>query len=94
MFKDDGLIERTWLFQQGIEKGIEEGIERGARSMLLALLAARGLKLTAAQRRRVEETHALETIQRWGERAATAATAAAVFDDAAKKPRRPAAARR
>jgi len=30
MFKEEGLIERTWLFQHGVEKGIEKGVEKGA----------------------------------------------------------------
>jgi hypothetical protein len=29
MFKEEGLIERTWLFQHGLEKGLETGIEKG-----------------------------------------------------------------
>lgn len=85
MFKEEGLIERTWLFQQGIEKGIEQGVEKGAREVLLSLLAARGIKLSTTQRQKIDETHDLEVLQRWAVRAATATTAAAVFTERAKK---------
>jgi hypothetical protein len=92
MINDKGLIERTWAFQHGVERGIEKGVERGReegaqalRDLLLTLLAARGLRSTAAQRRRIQGTHSLETLRRWGERAATAATTAAVFGVTAKR---------
>ena len=104
MFKDEGIIERTWPYQvglekgiekgrvEGIEKGIEKGVERGAESLrgaLLGILAARGLRVTPVQRKRIADMHALDTLVTWVERAATAKTTGAIFvDNAATKPTR------
>jgi len=83
MFKDEGIIERTPSYRQGvekgIEKGIEEGIEKGAaafRSVLLATLRARSLRVSAAQRARIAATHDLATLAAWTQAAALAKTTA------------------
>ena len=91
MFKEEGLIERTWLFQHGVEKGIEKGIEKGReegreqgreeaaavlREGLLGTLRDRGLRLSPAQRQRIAQMHDLATLSVWGRAAVTARTAA------------------
>ena len=77
MFKDEGIIERTPSYRQGMEKGIEKGIEKGAavlREMLLSTLRARSLRVTAAQRARIAASHDLATLAAWSRAAALAKT--------------------
>lgn len=74
MLNDEGLIQRTWLYQQGHQEGRKEAAD-GLREMLLLVLRARGLRLTAAQRQRIAQTNDLETLRAWGRAAADAKTA-------------------
>ena len=60
MFKEEGLIERTWIFQHGLEKGRVETL----RHAVLAVLASRGLRVTAAQHARIEAADA-DTLDAW-----------------------------
>ena len=94
MLKDDELIKSTWLYQQGVgeglEKGLEKGLEQGARAFqhtLLAVLASRKLRVTAAQKARIEAMHDLPTLERWTRNALAAKTTGALFDEpSAPKP--------
>jgi hypothetical protein len=91
MFKDEGIIERTPSYRQGVEKGIEEGIKKGIkkgreegiekgaaafRSVLLSTLRSRSLRVSAAQRARIAATHDLATLAAWTQAAALAKTTA------------------
>jgi hypothetical protein len=71
----------------GLAEGRAEGRTRGKREALVALVDARGLALTAKQRRTIEGCEDPEQLDRWIVRAATATSAAKVV--AAAAPPRP-----
>ena len=81
----DGLIEEglTRGIQQGIERGIQQGVVQGMAEgeadAILRVLDARGLKVTAAQRKRIIGCTDLEQLQEWITRAVTAAKVADIF---------------
>jgi hypothetical protein len=62
-----------------IEEGLNQGIARGEADALLRVLAARGLKVTDAQRSRISDCTDLEQLQGWITCAATAEKAADIF---------------
>jgi hypothetical protein len=83
-WKDDfveGFVERG--IQQGIEKGIQQGIEKGMEKAkaeyILRILHTRGLTVTEQQREKVTSCTDSAQLDRWFDRALTAATAAEVF---------------
>jgi predicted transposase YdaD len=89
---EEGL---TRGIQQGIERGIQQGIERGIQQgvvqgmaegrvageadAILRVLDARGLKVSAVQRKRIIGCTDLEQLQEWITRAVTAAKVADIF---------------
>lgn len=83
------LVMQSWVYTQGREKGLEEGIERGIekgiekglRQSIALALSARGLKLSAAHRARLDAEARAEVLQAWLTRAVTVARVADVFAD-------------
>jgi hypothetical protein len=69
---------------QGIKIGKDEGIKIGAldasREGLIEVLSARGMKLTPAQRKRIDACADLATLKRWFTQALKAKTARAALD--------------
>jgi hypothetical protein len=66
-------------FRRGVERGLRQSAEE-ARRVLLAILAARRIEPSPAARRRIAGEASLELLLRWVERAATAESAAEVFE--------------
>jgi hypothetical protein len=66
--------------KQSFEQGRSEGRTADRAAAVLDVLEARGLAVTAAQRERILGTKELETLTRWLRRAATVATADALFE--------------
>jgi hypothetical protein len=64
---------------RGRAEGEAEGEARGEARALIAVLAARGIELTIEQKRCIEDSTSLSTLDKWLERAATASTADEVF---------------
>jgi hypothetical protein len=91
MFKEEGLIERTWLFQhghekgleKGLEKGVEQGVERGVaqgfRDALFDILLARAFRVTDTHRKLVNSTQDVLLLRTWIARAATSKTVREIF---------------
>jgi hypothetical protein len=73
----DGLIEEGMA--RGIEKGIAEGEAKGEANAILLVLAARKLKVTAAEREQIMGCTDLTRLNDWISRAATAAKVADLF---------------
>ena len=67
--------------EKGREQGLEQGLERAKAECMLKLLDSRGLDLTEAQREQVSACTDLGQLDRWFDRALTAATTADVFRD-------------
>ena len=67
--------------EQGREQGIVEGIIRAKAEAILKVLDARNLKPTKDQRGQVNVATDLAQLDRWFDRALTAASAAEVFAD-------------
>jgi hypothetical protein len=65
----------------GREQGIVEGAVRAKAEAILKILDARRLKPTKSQRGQVNAATDLAQLDRWFDRALTAATAAEVFAD-------------
>ena len=61
------------------EQLIQQGVERGVRSLIEAVLSARGLRLSDVSRARIAACHDVSTLTQWLERAATAPSEAEVF---------------
>jgi hypothetical protein len=77
----EGLEEgREKGLETGLEKGLEKGLLRGRREALALVLELRGLVPTAAEYVHIDACNNPELIERWCERAKTAATVAALFD--------------
>ena len=66
---------------EGEAKGKAEGEARGRIADIFRVLRVRGLELNAEQERRIRGCSDLDTLDRWHERAVTAATTANVFAD-------------
>jgi hypothetical protein len=66
--------------KQSFEKGRLEGRAAEKAADVLDVLEARGLAVTSAQRERIVGTQDLETLARWLRRAATVASADALFE--------------
>jgi hypothetical protein len=84
----NGDIVTQWVEDQrrqgmieGIAKGKAEGEVKATRDAILAVLAARGLAISAADRARVEACSDAVTLGRWHVRAVSAATTSDVFED-------------
>lgn len=77
-------IREEWL-AEGIAKGRAEGMAKGRAKgkaqMLERLLDTRGLPLSPELRARIRGCDDEAILQRWFDRAVTAATVAEVFDD-------------
>ena len=81
------IVMQSWVYKQGVEKGRQEGIEKGIekgsqetlRQSIALILSARGLRLTATRRARLDAETRIEVLNAWLTRAATAARAADVF---------------
>ena len=80
-------LTQRWL--EGKAAGEATGVARGKAEGLLAVLAARGLAVTAAERARILATTDLARLARWIARAAIAPSTTAVFG-ARTRARRPA----
>ena len=65
----------------GLEKGLEQGLEQAKSEYVLKALDKRGLELTTEQREQVSACTDLAQLDRWFDRALTAATTADVFRD-------------
>jgi flagellar biosynthesis/type III secretory pathway protein FliH len=78
----EGLTEGR---AEGLTKGITEGLTKGrteeAARNLLAVLRARGVAVPEAVRQRILAQNDLERLERWLEKAAVAASVAAVIDE-------------
>ncbi len=73
------LVMRSWVYTQGLEKGREEGRAVGLRDAVSCALAARGLRLAATHRSKLDAETSVETLQTWLARAVTAERARDVF---------------
>ncbi|MFO7562324.1 MAG: hypothetical protein R6X02_06745 [Enhygromyxa sp.] len=77
----EGLAEgRTEGRTEGREQGRTEGLLRGRRDALALALEIRGLVPSAAEQARIDDCKDIELIERWCERAKTAAAVADLFD--------------
>ncbi|MEM9460746.1 MAG: hypothetical protein AAGF11_41665 [Myxococcota bacterium] len=72
---------RDELIAQGRADGMAKGMAKGIAQMLARLLDTRGLALTDELRQRIARCKDEAVLQRWFDRAVTAATLAEVFDD-------------
>ena len=72
-------LVRKWV-QKGREEGREEGRAASKAEDILAILAARGLAVSPADRRRILACTDIEVLGRWVVRAATAANVADLLD--------------
>lgn len=70
---------RLKLEAAGEARGIVEGEVKGKRSALLTILLARGLRISAAQRRRITECSDAAKLDRWIARAVTAGSTTEVL---------------
>lgn len=61
-----------WVEAKGHQRGLTQGITQGIATSLLSVLEARGIRMTAAVRKRIEGCNDLNTLQRWLLLAATA----------------------
>jgi hypothetical protein len=66
---------------EGKAEGKVEGKAEGEAQALLLLLRTRRVRLTATQRKRIQSCRNVRQLRAWLRRAATATTAAEVFDD-------------
>jgi len=81
---DDALIARRnrrieAVRAQDRAEGRAEGALRGRAETVLAVLAARGVAVGAADRQRILAERDAAQLERWAARAATCATAGALF---------------
>ena len=65
--------------KHGIDKGLREGFEKGIRMMLLEILHARKIALTAMDRRQIVAESSTSRMRHWMRRALVARSAADVF---------------
>jgi hypothetical protein len=82
---------RAWRLELeaiGEARGKAEGEARGQQQALLAFLSARGLHISAAQQKRIQECTDLDTLARWIQRAATAASVDAALEPAPSPPKK------
>lgn len=76
----EGLAEgRSAGLEQGRSAGLEQGLLQGRRDALAVVLEVRGLTSTAAEQARIAACTDRATLERWCERAKTAATVAELF---------------
>jgi hypothetical protein len=66
-------------FEQGRQKGWDEGLAKGRAEAVLQLLSVRGVPVDSMARQRILSCTDLGTLERWLERAATAAQLADVL---------------
>jgi hypothetical protein len=85
-WKDD-FVERYFeeieqrAIEQAIEKGLEKGLEKGKAEYLLKILDARRIEVSDQQREQVNSCTDPAMLDRWFDRALTAASAEDVFKD-------------
>ena len=72
-FQPQSEFGKKW-YAKGEAEGETRGKVEGKIESLLAVLAARGLPISSAQRERIESCRDLETLDRWLWRAVTAST--------------------
>ena len=65
--------------KNGIERGLREGFEKGVKSTLAEILHARGIELTAQDRRQIAAESSTYRLRQWRRRALTAQSAVEVF---------------
>ncbi len=72
------LVEGSLLWQKALGKGFKEGREEGRlaalRGSLRTVLAARGLRVTEAQRARIDAADDAKVLDAWHQAAVTAKT--------------------
>ena len=81
------VIKSSSIFRQGMEEGIQKGIQKGIqrgeakglRAAIAQMLAARGLRLTAARRAQLEGEARVDVLLRWHTLAITASRVADIF---------------
>jgi hypothetical protein len=81
------VIKSSSIFLQGMEEGIQKGIQKGIqrgeakglRAAIAQMLAARGLRLTAARRTQLEGETRVDVLLRWHTLAITASRVADIF---------------
>jgi hypothetical protein len=81
------VIKSSSIFLQGMEEGIQKGIQKGIqrgeakglRAAIAQMLAARGLRLTAARRAQLEGETRVDVLLRWHTLAITASRVADIF---------------
>ncbi len=78
MFAKDRLYFHPDLRKSQL-KGREEGLAKGRQEGIFALVAARKLKLSAAQRKHIRATGDVKQLERWLRLARTATSAAELF---------------
>jgi predicted transposase YdaD len=83
MTEGERLIQQGELrgLEKGEAKGRAEGEAKGRAASVLAFLSARGMKVSADQRKRIESCADIPSLDRWIVRAATAPTIDEVFAD-------------
>ena len=73
------MTEGERLIQQGELRGMAKGEAKGRAASVVAVLSARGMRLSDQQRARLEACSDVATLDRWIVRAATAESADDVF---------------
>jgi hypothetical protein len=76
------MEEHAKIRAEGHQKGLAEGLAEGLADALLRIVTARGLRLNAKQKQRVQQCTDPGALQDWIDRAVTAASAADIFSDA------------
>jgi flagellar biosynthesis/type III secretory pathway protein FliH len=74
--RQEGLQEGR---QEGLQEGLQQGLQKGEKEALLEVLAARGVKVDAAARRRIQECTQLAQLKRWLRRAVTVQSVQELF---------------
>jgi predicted transposase YdaD len=84
LFREEGRQQGR---AEGKAEGKAEGEARGKAQAVLAVLEARGLRVSEAQRALIAGCADLEQLERWVRQAATAKTAAALFAAPGRRPK-------
>jgi hypothetical protein len=74
------LPDGTHFFDESQQQSFDQGRAAGRATAVIAVLEARGLAVSDAQRERILETTELETLDRWIRRAATVTSTDALFE--------------
>jgi hypothetical protein len=65
--------------EEGLQEGLQQGLQKGEKEALLEVLAARGVKVDAAARQRIQECTQLAQLKRWLRRAVTVQSVQELF---------------